>query len=148
MLFHNKNAREQKTCFSIIVRKCHQDRSFFYISILSRIDGNSMFLWTLGWNCWKSLAHYGHWEILFQNWGMKFDFICFSFILFLKLQWCAIDNHQDPIYVVNLHFSTHLERCEKWYYAIFKLCTNSILVISYAQIDMALGFQMSYFSSL
>ena len=28
-----------------------------------------------------------------------------------QVQWCAIENHQDPVYVVNLHFSTSPDRC-------------------------------------
>ena len=24
-----------------------------------------------------------------------------------QVQWCAIENHQDPFYVVNWHFSRH-----------------------------------------
>ena len=35
-----------------------------------------------------------------------------------------IENHEDPVYVVNWHFSRRPDRCEKWYYAVFKLSAN------------------------
>ena len=36
-----------------------------------------------------------------------------SILLFKQayMQWCAIKNHHDPIYVVNWHFSRHPDRC-------------------------------------
>ena len=36
-----------------------------------------------------------------------------------QVQWCAIENHQDPVYVGNLHFSTRPDRFQKWYCAVF-----------------------------
>ena len=35
------------------------------------------------------------------------------------IQWCAIENHQDLVYVANSHFSKHPDKCQKWYYAVF-----------------------------
>ena len=32
-------------------------------------------------------------------------------VYFTHLEWCAIENHQDPFYVVYWHFSRHPERC-------------------------------------
>ena len=37
-----------------------------------------------------------------------------SFHMHIKLmhmQWCAIENLKSPVYVVNCHFSRHLDRC-------------------------------------
>ena len=47
------------------------------------------------------------------------------------IQCCAIENHQDPVYVVNSHFSTRPDRCQKWYMLFFKLSMNTGSSISF-----------------
>ena len=63
------------------------------------------------------------------------------FPMIFNIQWCVTENYEDPVYVVNSHFSTCPNRCQKCYYAVFKLCiyryglglSNELLFIIIAQ---------------
>ena len=43
---------------------------------------------------------------------------------FSKLQWCAIENHQDTVYVVNWHIQDVLTDVKSVVMLFFKLCAN------------------------
>ena len=56
------------------------------------------------------------WEIISDEHGIGVNGVPQEDVVDLQLerievQWCAIENQQRPIYVVNLHFPRHPNRC-------------------------------------
>ena len=75
-------------------------------------------------------------------WGFRRDnghrmSFCQMALMPTYLQWCGIESHQDPFYAVNWYFSRRSETLK------VVLCC----FLSYVLINMAWGFQMSYYSS-
>ena len=52
---------------------------------------------------WVRYSSVKPYQTLFQATGIQVHTV-------QNLQWCAIENNQDPFYVVNCHFSRHPDR--------------------------------------